>query len=122
MLCKVSSRPILIGDEVRVSTPVMTASATQGNRVKKSCGNEACEEIVVPGGDFAFGAEAWLAWGLADEIVGHVLDGGEVGGGVLGADAAFVVAEDHVHDPMEAVLDGPMAADDGAELAGQPCQ
>jgi cytochrome d ubiquinol oxidase subunit I len=26
---------------------------TQGNRVKKSCGNKACQEIVVPGGDFA---------------------------------------------------------------------
>jgi hypothetical protein len=25
----------------------------QGNRVKKSCGNKACQEIVVPGGDFA---------------------------------------------------------------------
>src|SRR5258706_608308 len=33
----------------------------QGNRVKKSCGNETCEKVVVPGGDFAFGAEAWLA-------------------------------------------------------------
>jgi hypothetical protein len=27
--------------------------AQQGNRVKKSCGNKACQEIVVPGGDFA---------------------------------------------------------------------
>jgi len=26
----------------------------QGNRVKNSCGYEACEEVVVPGGDFAF--------------------------------------------------------------------
>src|SRR3954470_24333491 len=29
------------------------ASLAQGNRVKKSCGNKACQEIVVPGGDFA---------------------------------------------------------------------
>ena len=35
--------------------------SNQGNRVKKSCGNETCEKVVVPGGDFAFGAEAWLA-------------------------------------------------------------
>jgi hypothetical protein len=94
----------------------------QGNRVKKSCGNETCEEVVVPGGDFAFGAEAWLAGSFADQIVGHVFEGGEVGGGVLGADAAFVVAEDHVHHPMEAVLDRPMAADDGADRVGQQHQ
>jgi len=47
--------------------------APQGNRVKKSCGNETCEIVVVPGGDFAFGAEAWLTGSLADQIVGHVL-------------------------------------------------
>ena len=27
--------------------------ASQGNRVKESCGDEACEEVVVPGGDLA---------------------------------------------------------------------
>ena len=29
----------------------------QGNRVKESCGEEACEEVVVPGGGFAPKAE-----------------------------------------------------------------
>ena len=29
----------------------------QGNRVKDSCGEKACEEVVVPGGGFAFEAE-----------------------------------------------------------------
>ena len=29
---------------------------------------------------------------------------GEVRGSVIGADAAFVVAEDYVHHPVEAVL------------------
>jgi hypothetical protein len=29
---------------------------------------------------------------------------------VIGSDAAFVVAENHVHDPMQAVLDRPVAA------------
>ena len=30
---------------------------SQGNRVKESCGEEACEEVVVPGGGFAPKAE-----------------------------------------------------------------
>ncbi len=46
----------------------------------------------------------------------------KIGGGVIGADAAFVVAEDHVEDPMEAVLDGPMVADEGSDQAGQESQ
>ena len=31
---------------------------------------------------------------------------------MIGAHAALIVAEDHVHDPMEAILDTPMAAED----------
>ena len=53
-----------------------------------------------------------LAWRLSDQVVGHVLDGGEVGRGVVGSDPALVIAEDHVHDPVQAVLDRPVAADD----------
>jgi hypothetical protein len=33
----------------------------QGNRVKGSCGDEACEEVVVPSGDFAPEAQGVLA-------------------------------------------------------------
>ena len=56
---------------------------------------------------------AWiLAGSPSHQVVRHVFDGGEVGGSVFGSDAAFVVAEDHVHDPVQAVLDRPMAADD----------
>jgi hypothetical protein len=47
--------------------------------------------------------------------VGHVLDRGEVGRRVIDADPALVVAEDHAHDPMQAVLDCPMNADDRPE-------
>ena len=53
-----------------------------------------------------------MSGGFADEVVGHVFEGGEVRGGLIGADAAFVVAEEHVHDPVQAVLDRPMVADD----------
>ena len=41
--------------------------------------------------------------------MGDVLEGGEVGGRIIRADAAFVVAEDHVHHPVQAVLHRPMA-------------
>ena len=54
--------------------------------------------------------------------MGHVLEGGEIGGRVIGSDAAFVVAENHVHHPVETVLDRPVAADDGAEPACEACQ
>jgi hypothetical protein len=60
--------------------------------VKKSCCDEACEEIIVPCGHFAFEAEGIYAGSPSDQIV-HVLEGGEVGWRVLGADAAFVVAK-----------------------------
>ena len=75
-------------------------ASTQGNRVNKSCGDEACEEIVIPCGDFSLKAQGIFAWGLSDQIVGHVLESGEVGRGMICADATFVVAEDHVHHPM----------------------
>ena len=40
-------------------------------------------------------------------------DRGEVSGRVVGPDAALVVAEDHVHDPMQLILDRPVVSDDG---------
>jgi hypothetical protein len=51
-----------------------------------------------------------------------VFDGGEVGWGVIGADAALVVAESHIHDPVQAVLDHPMGSDSRPELGGDPQQ
>ena len=36
---------------------LVDAIERQGNRVKESCGEEACEEVVVPGGGFAPKAE-----------------------------------------------------------------
>src|SRR5260370_28767847 len=87
---------------------------------KNSCCDEACEEVVVPSGDFAAEADGILAWSSSDQVEGHMLDGGEVGGCVIGADAAFVVAEIHVHDPVKAVLDHPMGSDSRPELGGDP--
>jgi hypothetical protein len=42
------------------------AKFSQGNRVKKLCGDEACEEVVVPGGDFAAESEGILSPGSPD--------------------------------------------------------
>ena len=79
---------------------VLPPAKDQGNRVKNSSCDETCEEVVVPSGDFAFESEAIFAGGFSDQIEGHVSQRGEIGGGVVGADTAFVVAEDHVHHPV----------------------
>src|ERR1035437_10031572 len=73
---------------------------TQANRVKNSSCDETCEEVVVPSGDFAFESEAIFAGDFSDQIGGHVSQRGEIGGGVVDAGRAFVVAEDHVHHPV----------------------
>ena len=41
-----------------------------------------------------------------------MFDGAEAGRCVIGSQAAFVIAEDHVHDPVQTVLGGPVAAHD----------
>lgn len=44
----------------------------------------------------------------------------KLAGGVIGTHPAFVVPEDYVDGPVEAVLDAPMAANDRAQQARQP--
>lgn len=56
------------------------------------------------------GAHAVLAFSSAQQVAGHVLDGGEVRGCVLAPDAALIVAKHHIHHPVQDVLDGPVAA------------
>ena len=98
------------------------AGVAQGNRAKKSCGDEACKKVVIPCGDFAFEPEAVFARSFSDQVVGHVLERGEIGGSMIGADTAFVVAKDHIHYPVEAVFDSPMAANDWPQLVRQQHQ
>jgi hypothetical protein len=50
-----------------------SAGVAQGNRVKESGSDEACEEIIVPSGGFALEALRVLAGHFTDEIVCHVL-------------------------------------------------
>lgn len=72
----------------------------QGNRVKQSSGDDAFKEIVVPSGDFSSEAQRVLSGGHSDEVVGHVLERGEIGRGMICSNPAFVVAKDHVHNPV----------------------
>ena len=55
---------------------------------------------------------------LSNEVEGDVLCDGEIGWGVIGSDAGFVVAENHVHDPMQTVFDAPVGADGGCDEVG----
>ena len=59
---------------------------------------EACEEIVVPGRAPPPEAQRVLAGRHLDKIVSQVLEGGEVGGSVIGSDTALIVVEVHVED------------------------
>ena len=61
--------------------------------------------MLIPGGDVATGSHAVLALASAQEIAGHVLDGGEVRRRVLASYAALIVAEHHVHHPVQPILD-----------------
>ncbi len=90
----------------------LVGRSDQGNRVKISRGNEACEEVVIPPGGLPPAAQRLLAGRPFQQVEGHVLDGGEVGWRMIGSDATLIVAKDHVHDPVQAVLDGPVAAYD----------
>jgi len=90
--------------------------------VNALCGDEAGEEVVVTGGDLAAETQCVLAKRLADQVVGHVFDGGEIGRRMIGSDPALVVAEDHVHHPMQAVLGRPVTAHDRPQQAGRQHQ
>src|ERR1700722_16590337 len=70
--------------------------AGQGNRVKESWGDKACEEFIVPGSYLAPQTHGVFGRGPSHEVVRDVLDDSEIGGGVVSPHAAFVVAEDHV--------------------------
>lgn len=60
----ISPGPIAPGQ--RNAVAAATATAAQGNRVKKLCGDKACEEVVIPGGDFAAESEGILSPGSPD--------------------------------------------------------
>ena len=87
------------------------ALAVQGNRVNELSCDGAGQKIVVPCGAFALGAQGLLCFHSSEQVEGHVLDCGEVGWRVAGPHPAFVVAEHHVHGPVQVVFDAPVIAD-----------
>jgi hypothetical protein len=95
--CEFSLNPLLTPEPIFSGHP---PDERQGNRVKKSSGDETCEEFVVPSGGLASEAYAVLAGGSADQVVSHVFDGGEIGRSMVGAQPAFVVTENHIHNPV----------------------
>ena len=91
----------------------------QGNRLNGSCGDVGGEGVFIPCDDFAAHAQRILAFSRSEHVEGDVLDDGEVEGGVISSHTAFVVAEDHVEHPVEAVFDHPVAADHRSQGVGQ---
>ena len=74
---------------------------------------------MIPAGDFLLGADAALLGGvLAQEVEGEVAQGGQIGGGMAGADAALVLAQGDVEHPVEGVFDAPVAADGAGQFGG----
>jgi hypothetical protein len=88
----------------RLST-IAPACSCQGNRVKQSCGDETCEELIVPCGHFAFEAEAVFAGSFSDEVEGDVLDG-EIGGCVIGSEAATLWTDRCIFEAVAVLLGG----------------
>jgi hypothetical protein len=64
---------------------------------------------VVPDGGLASALEAVFSGGAADEVHGHVFDGGHVFRFVVGSKAHQVVVEVDVEHPVQAVLDAQCA-------------
>jgi hypothetical protein len=75
--------------------------------------------LIVPPCSFVPEADGILAYGLSGEIVGDVPAGCEIGWGIVGSDVALVVAKDHVHNPVQGILDGPVRSDRRAGHNGQ---
>jgi hypothetical protein len=80
--------------------------------------NEAVEVIEVPAGELAAVLEAGGGLGLVQEVQGYVLDHRHVLRAVAGPQPSEVVAEHHVQDPMQPVLDPPVAAPRPSQARG----
>ena len=51
------------------------------------------------------------------QVVGHMLDGREIGWRMIGSHTAFVIPEDAIHQPVH-TFHGPVAPYDITELVG----
>ncbi len=110
-------KPVRISEHLRHFYAVAPKESGEGS----SC-NKACEVFVIPCGDLSLETEGVLSLCLLHQVEGDVLDGGEVGWCVVVSQAALVVAKDHVHDPVQAVLHRPVVADAGTDPVGRQGQ
>src|SRR4051794_27242244 len=113
---KRSTLPLVCG--VRGLIWRYAAPSLQGNRLNRLCNEHPDQVLVIPPCALAAKAERLLSRRAADQVLRHVPDGGEVGRGVGVPDATLVVAEGHVHDPVQAVLDAPVIPDGGSDPPG----
>jgi hypothetical protein len=70
---------------------------------------------VIPGCGFSADLDSVVSRRGADEVHGHVFDGGHIFWSVFGSEPHEVVVEDDVEDPMEPVFDAPMGANGARE-------
>src|SRR5271166_1720712 len=117
-LIEAVKRGVLAAGGLPLAFPTVSL-CEQGNRVNILRGDQACEKVVIPRGNLSPAAQGVLTGSLPEQVVSHVFKGGEISRGVIGPDAALVIAEDHIHDPVQAVLDGPVAAHDRPEEVRQ---
>lgn len=82
-----------------------------------SLGEQLIKKVLIPGRHVATGPYSVLALAPTQEMAGHVLDRGEVRWRVLIADVELIVPKDHVHHPVQAVFNPPVAAS-GFDLRG----
>ncbi|MER8772979.1 hypothetical protein NKH63_30525 [Mesorhizobium sp. M0960] len=80
--------------------------------------DEADEELLVPSSLQSFVGHGKLGAVAAQQIVSDVSDGGEIGRSMVCSHPAFIVAEDAIHQPMQAFRP-PMAAHDVTEFVGR---
>ncbi len=92
----------------------------QGNESRLTCGERKGfgEVVGVPGSELSLGLEGSFVWHGADEVEGEVADARHVLGAVTGSEAGLVFVEEDVEDPVQAVLDGPVAAGGLGEVLG----
>src|SRR4051812_39073794 len=87
------------------------AVAYQGSRMSLA-GDDLEHVIVVPGCHFALTASAGSVTAVsADEVEGDFAQEGEVAGGGAVAHPAVILTEGDVENPMQGVLNAPVAAD-----------
>ena len=79
------------------------------------CDKDLHQEVVVPAGDLSFAFDAVCRGMALEQADGETAKPGKIVGHVPVARATLVFVEGHVEDPMQLILDAPMAANGAGE-------